>query len=60
VTDAQGAIRSGEYTYEQWRDMFDPEVELLNRECPEQMQGHDKFVAFRLALKFCHFEERSD
>jgi hypothetical protein len=29
---------AGQYTYEQWRDMFDPEVEQLNRDCPEQMQ----------------------
>ena len=32
---AQDALISGRYTYEQWRDMFNPEVEQLNRECPE-------------------------
>jgi len=36
---AQNAVNSGQYTYEQWRDIFDPEVEQLNRQCPEQMQG---------------------
>jgi hypothetical protein len=32
-------IQINKYTYEQWRQMFDPEVEQLNREGPEQMQG---------------------
>jgi sensor domain CHASE-containing protein len=32
---AQDALISGRYTYEQWKDMFNPEVEQLNRECPE-------------------------
>jgi hypothetical protein len=34
---AQDAMNTGEYG--QWRSMSDPEVQQLNKECPEQMQG---------------------
>lgn len=39
---AQDALNSGQYTYEQWRQMFDPEVEQLNRDHPTAI-----FIVYR-------------
>ena len=36
IQKAQDAMNTGEYG--QWRSMSDPEVQQLNKECPEQMQ----------------------
>jgi hypothetical protein len=38
VLMAQDAFHSGKLTYEQWRAIFDPEAEQLNRECPSEMR----------------------
>lgn len=35
----QRALNSGQYTERQWRAKFDPEVQQLSRDCPEQMLG---------------------
>jgi hypothetical protein len=37
IQRTQDAVNSGEYG--EWRSMSEPEVQQLNKECPEQMQG---------------------